>query len=56
MIVSATDWTGNSFNGVTLGEPVLLDDGMFVWDHAFIPDGAIIDDDGYIFIEVPDET
>jgi hypothetical protein len=55
MIVSATDWTGNTINGVTLGQPVLLDGGDYGWDHAFIPDQTVIDTDGHIFIEVPND-
>ncbi len=56
MIVSATDWTGNVFNGVTLGVPVLLDGGRYGWDHAHIPDQSVIDNVGNVFIEVPDGT
>lgn len=56
MVVSATDWTGASINGVTLGEPVLLGDGINGWDHALIPDRTVIDAEGHIFIEVPRDT
>lgn len=45
-LISADDWTGRTVNGVTLGEPVQLPDGRYMWDGA-VPDGTI-DPDGAI--------
>ena len=49
---SATDWSGTKVDpGVTLGYPVIDDDGWYCWEYPTIPQG-IIDDRGYIFVEV----
>lgn len=47
-IRSAFDWTGSTINGVTLGDPVILDDGTFLWDDSLIGNGDI-DENGVIW-------
>lgn len=38
---STTNHAGHQYNGVTLGEPTLDDDGVYRWDDPRIPDGEI---------------
>ena len=49
---SLTDHSGMSVNGVTLGDPVELDDdpATFEWDDSRLPNGEI-DEEGSITID-----
>lgn len=53
---SASDCTGMTVRGVTLGQPTFTDDvgfngaPLFAWDHERLPTG-VIEDDGTV---VPD--
>jgi hypothetical protein len=42
-IKSAENWSGIVVNGVTLGVPVVREDGTFEWDGG-VPEGTITDD------------
>lgn len=44
-LTSTTNWSGREVNGVVLGEPVVLDDGSFLWDGA---GSGTIDDQGNV--------
>lgn len=56
MLRSASDCTGMTVRGVTLGDPTFTDDAgldadpLFGWDHERLPNG-VIEDDGTV---VPD--
>jgi len=52
---SLTDHSGMEVNGVTLGEPVELDDdpATFEWDDGRFPNGEI-DEDGNIIVDKVD--
>ena len=52
---SLTDHSGMSVNGVTLGDPVELDDdpSTFEWDDSRFPDG-VIDAEGNITVDEVD--
>ena len=52
---SLTDHSGMSVNGVTLGDPVELDDdpATFEWDDSRFPDG-VIDYEGNITVDEVD--
>ena len=52
---STIDWSGREVAGIILGDPVVEEDGTFVWDHPSIP-GDWIDDDGDVFAEVDDNA
>lgn len=47
-IRSAYNWTGSHINGVLLGDPVIQDDGSFLWDDSMIGDGDV-DETGVIW-------
>ena len=53
MLVSRLNWSGRTVNGVTLGEPVTMGNGMYGWDGG-VPDGEIMQDGSIVTSEVGD--
>lgn len=49
MIKSHKNWHGMIINGVILGDPAILEDGTYAWDHEMLPN-AIIDDEGNLVV------
>lgn len=53
MLVSRLNWSGRTVQGVTLGEPVTMENGMYGWDGG-VPDGEILQDGSIVTVEVGD--
>lgn len=63
LLRSATDRSGLTFNGITLGDPTFTDELpsqdanplLFAWDDSRLPSG-VIEDDGSVTLDETDDV
>lgn len=48
-LTSTQDFSGREINGITLGSPVINEDGSYSWNDGALPDG-VIEVDGTIVV------